>query len=67
VRALVRPVSEGLFAGSMDFAKLPLSLNTVLLRAAFAFGALPRGDHQDWEAIRAWARALAPALQRARG
>lgn len=63
VRRLVRPASEGLFAGALDFTKLPLNFDTVMLRAAVAFGALPQGDHRDWQAIRAWAEGLVPTLR----
>ena len=62
VRAQVRPVSEGLFAGALDFSKLPLTLNTLLMRAAVVFGIFPRGDHRDWNAIRAWAESIRPLL-----
>jgi menaquinone-dependent protoporphyrinogen oxidase len=62
VRSLVRPKSEGLFAGSLDFCKLPLTFNTLLLRLAVAFGALPKGDHRDWIAIRIWAESIYPLL-----
>ncbi len=62
VRALVRPVSEGLFAGMLDFSKLPLNWDTLMLRATVAVGIFPRGDHRDWNAIRAWAESLRPLL-----
>ena len=62
VRAQVRPVSEGLFAGILDFSKLPLNLDTLLLRVAVAFGIFPRGDQRDWNAVRAWAESLRPLL-----
>ncbi len=62
VRALVRPLSEGLFAGMLDFSKLPINLDTLLLRATVAFSIFPNGDHRDWDAIRAWARDLKPML-----
>jgi menaquinone-dependent protoporphyrinogen oxidase len=62
VRTLVKPVSEGLFAGALDFGKLPLTLNTLLMRAAVAFGIFPQGDHRDWNAIRAWADSIHPLL-----
>ena len=58
VRALVRPVSEGLFAGNMDLAKLPVTFDAVMVRVAVALKALPNGDHRDWVAVRAWAAAL---------
>jgi len=62
-RGLVKPVSEGLFAGALDFSKLPLTLNTLLMRAAVAFGVFPQGDHRDWNAIQAWARELSAKFQ----
>jgi len=62
VRAKVAPVSEGLFAGLLDFSKLPFSLETLLLRAAVIVGIFPSGDHRDWNAIRAWATDLKPLL-----
>jgi len=62
VRAQVRPVSEGLFAGRLDFSKLPLTFDTVLLRAAVAFGIFPKGDSRDWNAIRSWAESVHPLL-----
>jgi menaquinone-dependent protoporphyrinogen oxidase len=62
VRILIRPVSEGLFAGTLDFNKVPITLNTLLLRIAVAFGALPRGDHRDWNAVQAWANSLPAQL-----
>jgi len=58
VRAQVRPVSEGLFAGRLDFSKLPLNWETLKLRATVALGIFPRCDHRDWNAIRAWAQTI---------
>lgn len=62
VRALVKPVSEGLFAGRLDFNKLPLNWDTLRLRATVALGIFPRGDRRDWNAVRAWATELRPLL-----
>lgn len=62
VRALVKPLSEGLFAGRLDFNKLPFNWDTLLLRLSVAFGIFPRGDQRDWNAIRLWAQGLKPAL-----
>jgi menaquinone-dependent protoporphyrinogen oxidase len=62
VRELVRPVSEGLFAGALDFGKLPITPNTLLMRLAVALGIFPLGDHRDWNAIRVWADDLATRL-----
>jgi menaquinone-dependent protoporphyrinogen oxidase len=64
VRLQVRPVSEGLFAGLLDFSKLPLTLDNLLLRAAVFFRVFPKGDHRDWNAIRAWAESIHPLLLR---
>lgn len=63
VRALVGPLSEGLFAGLLDFNKLPFNWDTLKLRATVAAGIFPRGDHRDWNAIRAWAESLKPMLR----
>lgn len=50
VRALVKPATEGLFAGKMDLGKLPL-FEQLLIRMMKA----PRGDFRNWEQINAWA------------
>ncbi|MBK8137971.1 MAG: flavodoxin domain-containing protein [Chloroflexi bacterium] len=63
VTKLVSPVSEGYFAGALDFDKLPWSFSTLGLRIAVGLGFWTSGDHRDWEAIRAWARSTAPKLQ----
>ena len=62
VRAMVKPRSEGLFAGMLDFSKLPLNWDTLMLRLTVALGIFPRGDHRDWNAIRIWAESLKSAL-----
>jgi menaquinone-dependent protoporphyrinogen oxidase len=62
VRALVWPLSEGLFAGRLDFARMPLNKDTLLFRLSVALGVFPRGDHRDWNAIRLWAESLKPVL-----
>jgi len=61
-RSLARPVSEGMFAGVLDFSKVPLTFNTLLMRLMVLIGVFPRGDHRDWGAIRAWAESLVPLL-----
>ena len=61
-RGLTRPVSEGMFAGMLDFSKVPLTFNTLLMRLMVLVGVFPRGDHRDWAAIRAWAESLVPLL-----
>lgn len=62
VRNLVRPLSEEVFAGRLDFARMPLNKDTLLFRLSTAFGLFPRGDHRDWNAIRSWAQSLRPVL-----
>lgn len=62
VRALVHPVSEGLFAGTLDFKKMPLSFNALLMRIPVLLGIWQQGDHRDWSAIRAWAEHTRPLL-----
>ena len=62
VRALVKPVSEGLFAGALDISKIPSLSDRLKFRMSVAFGAWSEGDHRDWTAIRAWAESLHPLL-----
>ena len=62
VRALVTPLKEGLFAGRLDFTKLPVNWDTLMLRLSVALGIFPRGDHRDWNAVRAWAEELKSVL-----
>lgn len=62
VRALVRPVSEGYFAGALDIAKVPSWRKRLMFRVSVRLGAWSEGDHRDWDAIRAWAGDLAPKL-----
>lgn len=62
VRAMAQPVSEGLFAGKLDFNKLPWTLDTLLFRVTVALGILPKGDHRDWIAVHTWAQGLRPLL-----
>jgi menaquinone-dependent protoporphyrinogen oxidase len=62
VRALVRPVAEGQFAGALDFKKLPVTFNTLLMRLPVLFGLWQTGDHRDWDAIHAWTVDLLPLL-----
>lgn len=63
VRAMVKPLGEALFAGKLDFRKMPFNKHTLMFRLSVAFGVLPRGDRRDWQAVRAWAEALTPVLQ----
>ncbi len=62
VRAWVRPVSEGHFAGALDIAKIPSFGDRLKFRLSVFFGVWSEGDHRDWNAIRAWAEDLRPRL-----
>jgi len=62
VRALVQPVSEGLFAGVLDIGKIPSFGDRLKFRLSVVFGVWSEGDHRDWKAIRAWAESIRPLL-----
>jgi menaquinone-dependent protoporphyrinogen oxidase len=62
VRALVKPVSEGLFAGGLDIAKIPSFSDRLKFRLSVLFGVWKEGDHRDWRLIRTWAEGLRPLL-----
>lgn len=62
VRALVKPVSEGLFAGALDISKVPYGQARLMFRISVLFGVWKEGDHRDWDAINAWAESLGPLL-----
>jgi menaquinone-dependent protoporphyrinogen oxidase len=64
VRAITRPVSEGLFAGVLDIGKVESFSNRLKFRVSVLFGVWKEGDHRDWNAIRAWAASLGPLLNR---
>lgn len=62
VRAVVRPVSEGLFAGALDIGRIPSFGDRIKFRLSVLFGAWKEGDHRDWNAIRRWAESLRPLV-----
>lgn len=62
VRALVRPVAAGYFAGVLDIRKVPSLKDRLLFRVSVALGVWSQGDHRDWDAIHAWAESLLPLL-----
>ena len=64
VRALARPVSEGIFAGALDISKIPSFGDRLKFRLSVLFGVWTEGDHRDWNAIRAWAESIHPLLLR---
>ena len=62
VRALVKPVGEGLFAGGLDIRKIPSFGDRLKFRLSVIFGVWREGDHRDWAAIHKWAMELMPLL-----
>jgi menaquinone-dependent protoporphyrinogen oxidase len=57
---LAQPVDVGLFAGKLDFGKLPFVYRFVW--PFTAGGRVGEGDYRDWDVIRAWATGLGPKL-----
>jgi menaquinone-dependent protoporphyrinogen oxidase len=57
VRAKVKPVSEGLFAGVLDMRKLAL-IPRLIMQSMKS----PEGDFRNWQVIRTWASELRPSL-----
>ena len=64
VRALVQPVSEGIFAGVLDISKISSFGDRLKFRMSVASGVWSEGDHRDWDAIRKWANELDSQLSR---
>ena len=64
VRARVRPLSEGLFAGALDIRKVESFGDRLKFRLSVLMGVWKEGDHRDWGAIRTWAESLPPLLLR---
>lgn len=62
VRARVRPLSEGLFAGALDISRVETFGDRLKFRLSVLLGVWKEGDHRDWDAIRQWAESLPPLL-----
>lgn len=62
VRQLVKPISEGLFAGGLDIKKIPSGSDRLKFRISVILGVWKEGDHRNREAIREWAVSLLPVL-----
>ncbi len=62
VRTLVKPRSEGLFAGALDIKSIPSLFDRIKFKLSVLFGVWGEGDHRDWNAIRAWAVTLPKIL-----
>jgi menaquinone-dependent protoporphyrinogen IX oxidase len=56
LRAQIRPVLEGSFAGALWPAKYSKLSEKLGLRIFLAVIKLEAGDYRDWAAIRAWAQ-----------
>ena len=62
VRRIIRPLKEGLFAGSLHIAKIPSFSDRLKFRVSLWTGVWKAGDHRDWDAIRKWADELSSLL-----
>jgi menaquinone-dependent protoporphyrinogen oxidase len=62
IRSLVRPVSEGLFAGVLDIQRIPSFGDRLKFRLSVLLGVWSEGDHRDWDAIRKWADETLPLI-----
>ncbi|MBI4767374.1 MAG: flavodoxin domain-containing protein [Deltaproteobacteria bacterium] len=58
---LIHPVDLGLFAGALDYSKLPIVVRMVM-KSKMKKLEIPEGDFRNWEAIQAWARGLGSPL-----
>ena len=58
VRELVKPLSEGFFAGALDIDKIPSLSDRLKFRTSVMFGVWKEGDHRDWNAIVSWTKNL---------
>ncbi len=62
VRSLARPVSEGLFAGTLNTRQIRSLGDWLKFRISVMLGVWAEGDHRDWKAIRLWAESIRPLL-----
>jgi len=63
VRSLVKPVSEGLFAGALSTSKIRSLGDRLKFRLSKMFGVWKKGDNREWDSISDWAKSLIPLLQ----
>lgn len=64
VRALVQPVSVGMFPGALHLKDIPSAGDRLKFRLSVMMGVWKEGDHRDWPAIRLWTEGLLPLLNR---
>jgi hypothetical protein len=62
VRALVKPVSEGLFAGALEINRIENIGDRIKFRLSTMMGVWKEGDHRNWMTIKEWAVELRPLL-----
>ena len=62
VRAIVKPLSEGCFAGGLEIRRIPSAADRFKFRLSVLLGVWEEGDRRDWNAIRRWAEALREKL-----
>lgn len=58
IRALVKPVSEGFFAGGLDISRIPSAGGRFKFRLSVLIGIWKEGDHRNWNEIDVWASNL---------
>lgn len=54
IRVVVKPISEGLFPGKVDFKALRFPMSLLTLMPAFK-KSVPEGDYRDWVKVEKWA------------
>jgi menaquinone-dependent protoporphyrinogen oxidase len=62
VRDIVKPVSEGLFIGTLDLNKIPSFSDSLKFRISIMTGVWKEGDHRDWDSIEKWTKDLKTLL-----
>lgn len=58
VRSLVRPYSEGLFAGNLDITRMPKPGDRLKFKLSALFGVSKDSEHRKWYEIEKWAAGL---------
>ncbi len=62
VRDIVKPVSEGLFAGTLDIKRIASLSDKLKFKLSVLFGVWKEGDHRDWDSIKNWTHDLKELL-----
>jgi menaquinone-dependent protoporphyrinogen oxidase len=58
----VIPVDIGLFAGALEYGKLPFMVR-IIMKMKMQNKGVEEGDYRDFKSIRSWAKGIAPALK----